>query len=131
MCLLLLAFELSSERVPLHCHLLKSVCNRLRSRRRLGCALQWQVLRTKSSWSLPESWKGNRPYGQPDIFIHALVTGVTTRIDLDSMGLQEERGPLYPTISGDGRFVVYEDEYQAGNLTVQIFDSYIAPYLLE
>jgi len=46
--------------------------------------------------------------GTWDIFRHDIQTGVLTRVSVDSTGLEKSDGRSYfPTISGDGRYVVF------------------------
>jgi Tol biopolymer transport system component len=46
--------------------------------------------------------------GAEDIFVHDLKTSETHRISVASNGTQGNNGSAYPSISGDGRFVVFE-----------------------
>jgi len=48
--------------------------------------------------------------GVDDIFVHDLHTGETTRVSLDSNGVEANDRPWACTISGDGRLVVFESE---------------------
>ena len=48
--------------------------------------------------------------GFPDVFLHRLKTGVTTRISVDSAGGETDNGSYNPSISGNGRFVAFESE---------------------
>jgi S-layer family protein/WD40 repeat protein len=43
----------------------------------------------------------------PDIFIRDRVAGVTTRVSLNSSGLEADRGAHDPAISSDGRYVTF------------------------
>jgi Tol biopolymer transport system component len=52
--------------------------------------------------------------GASDIFLHDRGTGATTRISVDSAGAQASGGSFAPSISADGRFVVFESD--AANL---------------
>jgi len=45
--------------------------------------------------------------GGPDIFLHDTVTGVTTRVSVNSSGKQGNSDSWYPSISSDGRFVAF------------------------
>ena len=45
--------------------------------------------------------------GEDDIFVHDMQTGVTTRISVNSSGMQAGGGS-YPSISVDGHYIVYE-----------------------
>ena len=46
--------------------------------------------------------------GVPDVFLHDTLLSSTTRISVSPIGLQGNRPSQAPTISPDGRFVVYE-----------------------
>ena len=46
--------------------------------------------------------------GQWDVFVHDRTTGATTRVSVDSAGSQGDRDSWVPSISDDGRFVVFE-----------------------
>ncbi|MEW6742161.1 MAG: calcium-binding protein [Planctomycetota bacterium] len=43
-----------------------------------------------------------------DIFVHDLLTGETTRVNLSSEGQEADRPSANPSISADGRFIVFE-----------------------
>ncbi len=45
--------------------------------------------------------------GTSDVFLHDRVTGTTTRVSVDSAGLQGNGDSLSPSISADGRFVAF------------------------
>ncbi|MCB9433502.1 MAG: PD40 domain-containing protein [Ardenticatenaceae bacterium] len=45
--------------------------------------------------------------GRSDIFVHDRQTGITSRVSVDSSGIQGNQVSLYPSISGDGRFVAF------------------------
>ncbi|MGD1704205.1 TolB family protein [Dapis sp. BLCC M229] len=45
-----------------------------------------------------------------DIFLRDLLTGTTTRISVDSLGNQSNAASVNPTISADGRFIVFESD---------------------
>jgi Tol biopolymer transport system component len=45
--------------------------------------------------------------GDVDVFVHARATGVTTRVSLDSSGVEAEYGSHSPSISADGRYVAF------------------------
>lgn len=49
-----------------------------------------------------------------DVFVHDRQTGQTTRVSVDSGGLQANGSSAQPSISGDGRFVAFESS--ASNL---------------
>ena len=42
-----------------------------------------------------------------DIFVHDIQTGVTTRVSVDSNGLQANDASYYPSVSGDGRYTIF------------------------
>jgi tricorn protease-like protein len=46
--------------------------------------------------------------GLEDVFVHDRQTGQTTRVSVDSGGVQGNSGSGYPFISSDGRFVAFE-----------------------
>jgi hypothetical protein len=50
----------------------------------------------------------------PDVFVHDRSTGTTTRVSVDSAGVQGNSSSYYPSISADGRFVAFFSH--AGNL---------------
>jgi hypothetical protein len=50
----------------------------------------------------------------PDIFVHDMQTGTTTRVSVSSDGTQANNGSYYPYISGNGQYVVFDS--QATNL---------------
>jgi cysteine-rich repeat protein len=50
----------------------------------------------------------------PDVFVHDRVTGETTRVSVDSNGLQAEGSSELTSISADGRFVAFQND--AANL---------------
>jgi hypothetical protein len=52
--------------------------------------------------------------GTNDIFVHDRQTGATTRVSVDSSGVEANGGSDSPAISGDGRFVAFYSE--ASNL---------------
>ncbi len=45
-----------------------------------------------------------------DIFVHDSLTGTTTRVSVDSAGVQSTGHSYYPAISSDGRFIAFESE---------------------
>lgn len=53
----------------------------------------------------------------PDLFVHDLATGLTTRVSVSSLGIQANGESLYPAISADGRFVAFAS--LASNLVPQ------------
>ena len=48
--------------------------------------------------------------GTSDSFVHDRQTGTTTRVSVDSAGVQGNRNSLETAISGDGRFVAFNSE---------------------
>jgi Tol biopolymer transport system component len=61
-----------------------------------------------------------------DVFLHDRETGVTSRVSVDSSGLQGDNGSYNPSISADGRFVAFESDatnFVAGdsNFTTDVF----------
>lgn len=46
--------------------------------------------------------------GEADIFVRDLQLGTTTRVSVDSSGLQSNRGSWNPSISDDGRWIAFE-----------------------
>ncbi|MCA9390367.1 PD40 domain-containing protein [candidate division WWE3 bacterium] len=46
--------------------------------------------------------------GVVDVFVHDLQSGTTERVSVDSVGTQANNHSLYPSISDDGRYVVFE-----------------------
>lgn len=61
-----------------------------------------------------ESWADdlvlNDTNFRTDIFVHQRSTGYTTRVSVSSTGDQGNKDHKYPSISADGRFVVFESE---------------------
>jgi len=49
----------------------------------------------------------NDTNGARDVFVHDRVTGATTRVSVDSAGIQGNSFSFQPAISGDGRFVAF------------------------
>ena len=45
-----------------------------------------------------------------DVFVHDHDTGDTTRVSVDSNGNEGNSNSLFPSISGDGRYVAFESE---------------------
>ncbi|GAG41821.1 unnamed protein product, partial [marine sediment metagenome] len=57
-----------------------------------------------------------------DVFVHDRTTGETTRVSVDSDGIQARWGAWYPTLSADGRVVAFESwTYDLVNLDRDIF----------
>jgi len=52
--------------------------------------------------------------GVTDVFVRDRATGETTRVSIDSNGMQGNGGSYYPSISADGRFVAFQSD--ASNL---------------
>jgi hypothetical protein len=50
---------------------------------------------------------GNDTNGKGDVFVHDRQTGATTRVSVNSSGVQADGGGNSPDISGDGRYVVF------------------------
>ncbi|NMB78152.1 MAG: PGF-pre-PGF domain-containing protein [Methanomicrobiales archaeon] len=48
--------------------------------------------------------------GVQDIFVHDRTTGTTSRISVDSAGTEGDGASSYPSISADGRYVVFTSE---------------------
>ena len=46
--------------------------------------------------------------GWTDVFVHDRETGTTTRVSVDSSGVEGNLGGRFPSIAGDGRFVAFE-----------------------
>ena len=46
--------------------------------------------------------------GKPDVFIHDMQTGMTTRVSVDSSGAQANGNHSYASLSADGRYIVFE-----------------------
>jgi len=65
-------------------------------------------------WSNASNLAPGDTNGRQDIFVHNRQTGQTTRVSLDSGGLQGNGDSQYPSISSDGRFVAFESS--ASNL---------------
>jgi Tol biopolymer transport system component len=45
--------------------------------------------------------------GDPDVFVHDRETGTTERVSVGTGGIQGNQGSAEPSISGDGRYVVF------------------------
>jgi Tol biopolymer transport system component len=58
------------------------------------------------------SWASNLTYGdtnfQPDVFVRDVLAGTTTRVSVHSNGTGGNRASEVPTISADGRYVVFQ-----------------------
>ncbi len=46
--------------------------------------------------------------GVTDVFVHDRDTGTTTRVSVDSAGVEGNDRSLFPAISGDGRYVAFQ-----------------------
>ena len=46
--------------------------------------------------------------GHPDVFVHDRATGSTTRVSVDSSGVEGDDASVDPSISSDGRFVAFQ-----------------------
>ena len=55
--------------------------------------------------------------GKTDVFVHDRQTGTTTRVSVNSIGIQANEGGTSPDISGDGRYVVFHSK--SYNLTTE------------
>jgi Tol biopolymer transport system component len=57
------------------------------------------------------SWALNLVAGdtnaQPDVFVHDITTGITTRASVNSAGVQANAISFAPTISADGRYIAF------------------------
>lgn len=58
-------------------------------------------------WSRASDLVDGDTNGAADIFVKDLATGVTSRVSTDSAGNQADRGSYMPSISADGRYVVF------------------------
>jgi Tol biopolymer transport system component len=45
-----------------------------------------------------------------DVFVRDRATGETTRVSVDSAGVQGDSGSYYPAVSADGRFVAFQSD---------------------
>jgi Tol biopolymer transport system component len=59
---------------------------------------------------------GNDKNGFFDVFVHDRQTGETTRVSVDSAGIEGDNNSNFPSISSDGRYVAFESD--ATNLVV-------------
>jgi Tol biopolymer transport system component len=50
------------------------------------------------------------PNNRPDVFVHDRQTGTTTRVSVDSGGVQGNGASDSPSISGNGRYVAFRSE---------------------
>ncbi|MEJ2562798.1 MAG: hypothetical protein P8Z42_08910 [Anaerolineales bacterium] len=48
--------------------------------------------------------------GAPDIFVHDLLTGTTERVSVNASGVEANAASSSPSLSADGRFVVFASE---------------------
>jgi len=56
----------------------------------------------------------NDANGTSDVFVHDIVSGMTVRVSVDSLGLEANGASERPSITGDGRYVAFESD--ASNL---------------
>ena len=72
---------------------------------------------------------GNDTNGSADVFVHDLQTGTTTRVSVDSNGIQGNGDSSAPSISSDGKFVAFESGANnlvgAGNDNNGVFDIFL------
>ncbi|MBZ0111510.1 MAG: hypothetical protein K8J08_03540 [Thermoanaerobaculia bacterium] len=54
--------------------------------------------------------------GMSDVFLHDRVNGTTSRVSVDSLGIEGNGASEYPSVSGDGQFVAFQSV--ASNLVV-------------
>ncbi|MGH8911346.1 MAG: TolB family protein [Acidimicrobiia bacterium] len=45
-----------------------------------------------------------------DVFVHDTTTGTTTRVSVDTNGIQADGGAFDPAISGDGRYIAFRSD---------------------
>ena len=57
--------------------------------------------------SLATNLVPNDTNGRNDIFVHDTQTGVTTRVSVDSSGLEANQDSYFPSISADGRYITF------------------------
>jgi Tol biopolymer transport system component len=48
--------------------------------------------------------------GMSDVFVHDMLSGITTRASVDSSGAQGDAGSFYSSLSADGRFVAFHSD---------------------
>jgi Tol biopolymer transport system component len=53
---------------------------------------------------------GNDNNGFFDVFVHDRQTGETTRVSVDSAGIEGDNNSNFPSISDDGRYVAFESD---------------------
>jgi len=66
--------------------------------------------------------------GAEDIFIHDSDTGTTTRVSVDSAGVEGDNGSRLPSISADGRYVAFDSAAKnlvAGENTIRSGHIYV------
>lgn len=70
------------------------------------------VISTDGRFVAFESWAGNLVSGDTnstaDIFVHDRVSGMTSRVSVDSGGVEGGSSSTRPSISSDGRFVAFD-----------------------
>jgi Tol biopolymer transport system component len=59
-------------------------------------------------WSFASNLVPGDTNSTPDVFLHDMLNGVTTRVSVDSSGLQGNGLSYQPSISADGRYVAFE-----------------------
>ena len=52
----------------------------------------------------------NDTNGVEDVFLHDRLTGITERISVTTNGVQSNGASIFPNISNDGRYIVYESD---------------------
>ena len=67
--------------------------------------------------------------GVTDVFMHDTQTGVTTRVSVNIDGQQANAGSVSPSISGDGRFVVFSS--RATNLVLGVSNGHTHIFLYD
>ena len=79
-----------------------------------------------------DSWATNLVDGDSndywDVFVHDRVTGTTERVSVSSAGAQADGGSSSPSISGDGRYVVFDScatNLVRGHFTTPADDVYV------
>jgi Tol biopolymer transport system component len=80
----------------------------------------WPVMSTDSRYVAFESTGTNLVAADTnavrDVFVRDLHTSTTTRVSVSSGGIEGDRPSLYPSVSGDGRYVAFTSD--ATNLVV-------------
>jgi len=65
-------------------------------------------------WSAADNLVGDDFNGRSDAFVHDLQSGGTTRVSVDSRGMEGDGDSTAPSISGDGRLIAFRSD--ANNL---------------